>query len=47
LIAFLLFGAALLAKGFDYVNYTILPYAVLSLTLIQMTPIAGLPPPIP
>jgi len=51
LIAFLVFGAALLPEGLEHVNPTVFLYAVLSLTLIRMIPIAlslvgaGLRPP--
>jgi NhaP-type Na+/H+ or K+/H+ antiporter len=40
LITFLIFGAALLPEGIAFFNSTILVYAVLSLTVIRMLPIA-------
>jgi NhaP-type Na+/H+ or K+/H+ antiporter len=40
LITFLVFGAALLPEGLAHVDVTIVVYAVLSLTLIRMIPIA-------
>lgn len=40
LIAFLVFGAALLPEGLAHVNFSIVFYAILSLTLIRMIPIA-------
>lgn len=40
LITFLVFGAALLPEGLAHVNVTIVAYAVLSLTVIRMIPIA-------
>lgn len=39
LIAFLVFGAALLPEGIQHLNPTIFLYAVLSLTVIRMVPI--------
>ena len=40
LITFLVFGATLLPEGLDHVNVTFVTYAVLSLTVIRMIPIA-------
>ena len=40
LIAFLVFGAVLLPEGLEHANPTIVFYAVLSLTVIRMIPIA-------
>ena len=40
LITFLVFGAALLPEGLAHANITIVIYAVLSLTVIRMVPIA-------
>lgn len=40
LITFLVFGAALLPEGLQHLNPTILLYAVLSLTVVRMAPIA-------
>ncbi len=40
LIAFLVFGAALLPEGLGHLNPTVVLYAVLSLTAIRMIPIA-------
>ena len=40
LITFLVFGAALLPEGFEYVSPLVFLYAVLSLTVIRMLPIA-------
>lgn len=40
LITFLVFGAALLPEGLEHINPTMLLYAVLSLTVIRMIPIA-------
>ena len=40
LITFLVFGAALLPEGLEHVNPTVFLYAVLSLTLIRMIPLA-------
>ena len=40
LIAFLVFGAALLPEGLAYINLTVFLYAILSLTVIRMIPIA-------
>lgn len=40
LITFLIFGAALLPEGIANVNTTIILYAILSLTIVRMVPIA-------
>jgi len=40
LITFLIFGAVLLPEGLQHMNLTIFLYAVLSLTVIRMVPIA-------
>jgi NhaP-type Na+/H+ or K+/H+ antiporter len=40
LVTFLIFGAALLPEGLEHANLTIVIYAVLSLTVIRMIPIA-------
>ena len=40
LVTFLIFGAALLPEGLEHANPTIVIYAVLSLTVIRMIPIA-------
>lgn len=40
LIAFLVFGAALLPEGLEHMNLTVFLYAILSLTVIRMIPIA-------
>ncbi len=51
LITFLVFGAALLPEGLNHVNATMVLYAMLSLTVIRMIPVAvsfigaGLKPP--
>ena len=40
LVAFLVFGAVLLPQGLEHLNSTMLLYALLSLTVIRMVPIA-------
>lgn len=40
LLTFLVFGAAMLPEGLDHLNWIVVLYAVLSLTVIRMLPIA-------
>lgn len=40
LLTFMLFGAILLPKGIDNINWDVLGYALLSLTIIRMIPVA-------
>lgn len=41
LLTFMVFGAAILPQAFGHVGWTVLAYAVLSLTLIRMLPVAA------